>query len=82
MSLDDLADDDVMIALLDDAGDAAFDRGRCGVEDRDTGRALVDGLPAQLANLQLSRVEEVKAAPFWSLPSMFSGNVFSSLIIW
>src|SRR6516225_8195461 len=41
MGLDDFADDDVMIALLDDAGDTAFDGSECRIEDRGSGRALV-----------------------------------------
>src|SRR6516164_5369743 len=49
MRLDDLADDDVMVALLDDAGDLALHRRRCGIEDRRPGRALVNGLAGELA---------------------------------
>src|SRR5690242_9669581 len=51
MGLDDFADDDVMIALLDDAGDTAFDGSECRIEDRGSGRALVNSLAAQLAAL-------------------------------
>src|SRR5262245_38671006 len=46
VGLDDLADDDVMVALLDDAGHPALDRRRGGIEDRRPGRALVNGLAA------------------------------------
>src|SRR6516225_7785919 len=58
MRLDDFADHDVVIALLDDAGDPALDRRRGGIEDRGSGRALVNGLTAQLAVLELGRLEE------------------------
>src|ERR1700747_1678014 len=58
MSVDDFTDDDVMIALPDDAVATAFDRRRCGIEDRYPGRALVNGLPAQLAILQPGRLEK------------------------
>src|SRR5271169_6620753 len=49
MRVDDLADDDVVVALLDDAGDLALDRRRSRIEDWDPGRALVNGLARELA---------------------------------
>jgi hypothetical protein len=58
--LDDLADANVMVAPLDNAGDPALDRRRRGVEDRGCGRALADGLAAELAVLQCGRLEERK----------------------
>src|SRR6516164_940340 len=58
MRVDDLADDDMVVALLDDAGDLALDRGRGCVEDRHSGRAFMDRLTGKLAVLQLSRLEE------------------------
>ena len=51
--LDDFGDDDVVVALLDDAGDLALDRGEGGVEDRRAVRALVDRLAGELAVLEL-----------------------------
>src|SRR5205807_8080565 len=47
-----LADDDVVVALLDDAGDLAFDGGQGGIEDRRAVGALVDRLAGQLAALE------------------------------
>src|SRR5712672_3641637 len=58
MRLGDLADDDVVVALFDDAGHLALDRGEGGVEDRSAVRALVDLLSGQLAAFELSRLEE------------------------
>ena len=81
MRLDDFADHDVVIALFNDAGDPAFDRSGRGIEDWGSGRALMNGLTAQLAILQLG-LKKVKAAPFWSLPSMFKANALVFLTIW
>src|SRR4029077_13027112 len=47
--LGDLADDDVMVALLDDAGDLALDCSERRVEDRRAVAAFVDGLAGKLA---------------------------------
>src|SRR5204863_3268766 len=58
MRLGDFADHDMMIALLDDAGDLALDRGQRRVEDRRAVAALVDRLAAQLAVGHLRRLEE------------------------
>src|SRR6516164_2630231 len=58
VGLDDLADDDVMVALLDDAGNAAFNRCRGRIEDRRSGGALVNGEAAQLTVFQFGRLEE------------------------
>src|SRR3984893_3124962 len=58
MRLDDLADDDVVVALLDDAGDSALDRRRCGIEDRRAGGALMDRLAGELAVFEFGRLEE------------------------
>src|SRR4051795_11647847 len=58
MRLGDLADDNVVVALFDDAGHLALDRGEGGVEDRRAVRALVDRLPGQLAAFELCRLEE------------------------
>src|SRR5215472_15611494 len=58
MRLDDLADDDVVVALLDDAGNLALDRRRRCIEDRYPGRALVNGLTRELAVFELGRLEE------------------------
>src|SRR5262249_52715547 len=58
MRLDHLADHDVMVALLDDAGDAALHGARCLDQQRRAGRALAIGLPAQLAILDVDRPEE------------------------
>ena len=77
MGLDHLADDDVMIALLDDRGHAAFDRARRIDEDRRTGRALAVSLAAQLAVADVGRPEEREGETFCSLPSMLSANVFA-----
>ena len=63
MRVDDLADDDVVVALLDDAGDAALDRRRRGIEDRRPGRTFVNGLTAQLAALERGRLEEGEGRP-------------------
>ncbi len=70
MRLDDLGDDDVVVALLDDAGDLALDRGQGGVEDRRAVRPLVDRLAAELA--VWAGLKNVKASPLCSLPSMLS----------
>src|SRR5271167_3090085 len=64
MRIDDLADDDVVVALLDDAGDPALDRGRCGVEDRCASRAFVNGLAGELAVFELGRLEESERDAF------------------
>src|ERR1700751_2082989 len=53
MRVDDLADDDVVVALLDDAGHSALDRRRCRIEDRRAGRTLVNGLAGELAVFEL-----------------------------
>ena len=63
MRFGDLADDDVMVALLDDAGDLALDRGQRRVEDRRAVGALVDRLTAEFAVCQLRRLEEGLCAP-------------------
>src|ERR1700731_1265518 len=57
MRLDDLADDDMVVTLLDDAGDPALDRRRCRIEDRRAGGTLVNGLPGELAVFELGRLE-------------------------
>src|ERR1700733_11724866 len=49
MGLDHLADHDVMVALLDDAGDLTLDRARRIDQERRAGRALAVGLSADLA---------------------------------
>src|SRR5207237_3477181 len=49
MRLSDLADDNVVVALLDAAGDLAFDRGQRRIKDRRAVGALVDRLAAELA---------------------------------
>jgi len=56
--LGDLADDDVVVALLDDARHLAFDRGERGVEDRCAVAALVEGLAGELAAFERGRLEE------------------------
>src|SRR5260221_14207982 len=58
MRLGDLGDDDVVVALLDDAGYLAFDRGQRGIEDRRAVGGLADRLARQLAALELGRLEE------------------------
>ena len=83
MRLDDFTDDDVMIALLDDAGDPALDGGQRGVEDRRAVVALVDRLTADnLPSSSLAGLKNVKAIPFCSLPSMLRTKLFVFLTIW
>src|SRR4029077_20697592 len=53
MRIDDLADNDVVVALLDNAGDLALDRGWRRVEDWRSGRALVNGMAGELAAFEL-----------------------------
>src|SRR6516162_4983247 len=64
MRVYDLADDDVVVALLDDAGDLALDRGRCRVEYRYAGRALMNRLTRELAVFELGRLEEGESDAF------------------
>ncbi len=81
MRLDDLADDDVVVALLDDAGDPAFDRGRCRIKDRRAGGTLVNGLTGELTVLELGRLEKGEGDALPSLPSMFKAKVLVFLTI-
>src|SRR5215813_15506015 len=64
MRVDDLADDDMVVALLDNAGDLALDCGWRRVEYRHSGRALVNGLAGELAAFELRRLEERKGDAF------------------
>src|SRR5262249_60878426 len=58
MRLDHFADHDVMVALLDDAGDAALHGARRVDQERHARRALAIGLPENLAILDVGRPEE------------------------
>src|SRR5215468_4124176 len=58
MSLDHLADHDVMVALLDDAGDAALHGARRVDQQRRARRALAIRLSGNLAILDVGRPEE------------------------
>src|SRR5262249_17826145 len=74
MRVDDLANDDVVVTLFDDAGDPALDRGRCRIEDRCPGRALVDGLAGELAVFELGRLEEGECDPLTVLAEHVQGK--------
>ena len=64
MGFDHFADDNVMIAVLDDAADPALHRaGRFG-QDRRTRRALVERLAGELAFLTSAGRKNVNARPF------------------
>src|SRR5690348_3684052 len=60
MGVDHFADHDVMVALLDDRGDAAFDRARRLGENWRAGRALAVRLATELAFADHGRLEEAE----------------------
>ena len=60
MRLDDLGDNDVMVALLDDRGDPAFDRGNRRIEDRRPIAGVTDGLAGDLAAFNGSLYSHLK----------------------
>src|SRR6267154_4767682 len=79
MRLDDFADHDVVIALFNDAGDPAFDRSGRGIEDWGSGGAFVNGLTAQLAILELGRLEEGESSSLLFLAQHVQGKRFGIL---
>src|SRR5581483_8761704 len=69
--VDDLADEDRVIALLDGADQAALDVSRRVVQDRRAGRAGVEGLAGDGVAVALGRLEERKG----HRPLVFAQNV-------
>ena len=68
-------DDDVMVALFDDGGDAAFDGADGGIEDRGAVAAFMEGVAGELAVLQLRRFEEGEGAAFAVLSEHVGANL-------
>ena len=64
IGVDHLADDDVVVAALDDLDDPTLDRGDGVVEDRCAGRAGAVGLAADPLALFLDRLEEGEGGRF------------------
>ncbi len=79
MRLDDLADGDVVVTLLDDAGELALDRRQRRIEDRRAVAALVDGLAGELAVFERGRLEEGERHPLVLLAEHVQGEVLGGL---
>ena len=68
-------DDDVMVALFDDGGDAAFDGADGGIEDRGAVAAFMEGVAEEsLPSSSFAGLKKAKALPLPSFPSMLRAS--------